>query len=110
MIIADSFVKSQKARDSEFTTNFTDRPLIVQFGSNNSDDFANATQLVKPYSDGVNLNCGCPQGWALREGIGASLINKPDLVCEMVREARKRVNYDKDYTVSVKIRIHENMR
>lgn len=34
MIMANSFVQSQKARDIEFTTNKFDRPLIVQFAAN----------------------------------------------------------------------------
>ena len=39
MIMADSFSSSEAARNNEFTTNSTDRPLIVQFASNNVDDF-----------------------------------------------------------------------
>lgn len=75
MIMADSFVQSKKARDSEFTTNHSDRPLVVQFASNNAKDFADAVELVAPYvpfiskcfilvhrfCDAVDLNCGCPQ-------------------------------------------------
>ncbi|XP_027044033.1 tRNA-dihydrouridine(20a/20b) synthase [NAD(P)+]-like [Pocillopora damicornis] len=61
MIVSDSFVKSVKARDMEFTTNAGDRPLIVQFAANNAKDFADAAEIVAPFSDGVDLNCGCPQ-------------------------------------------------
>ena len=39
MIMADSFSSSEAARDNEFTTNSMDRPLVVQFASNNVDDF-----------------------------------------------------------------------
>jgi tRNA-dihydrouridine synthase 4 len=66
MIMADSFNKSQKARDCEFTTNKYDRPLIVQFASNNPDDLATCTRFVQPYCDGIELNCGCPQRWAIQ--------------------------------------------
>lgn len=110
MIMSDSFVRSQKARDNEFTTNEFDRPLIVQFAANNSNDFATSAQFVRNCADGVELNCGCPQKWAIQEGVGAGLIDKNDLVCEMVKETRKRLNYDKDFTVAVKIRLHENLR
>ncbi|GFO43578.1 tRNA-dihydrouridine synthase [Plakobranchus ocellatus] len=61
MIISDSFVRSIKARDTEFTTSKDDRPLIVQFAAKNSDEFASAAEIVAPFSDGVDLNCGCPQ-------------------------------------------------
>lgn len=50
----------------EFTTNEFDRPLIVQFAANTCDDLATATRFVMKYSDGVELNCGCPQRWAIQ--------------------------------------------
>lgn len=109
MIISDSFVKSIKARDTDFTTSYDDRPLIVQFAAKNSDEFANAVEIVAPYCDGADLNCGCPQRWAMAEGYGACLINKPDLVADMVAQAKRRVDKEK-FTVSVKIRIHKEIR
>ncbi|XP_052781231.1 tRNA-dihydrouridine(20a/20b) synthase [NAD(P)+]-like [Mya arenaria] len=109
MIIANSFVESLKARDIEFTTCREDRPLIVQFAAHNDIDFGNAAEIVAPYSDGVDLNCGCPQRWAMADGYGACLIHKPNLVQDIVRQARNRVPRS-DFTVSVKIRIHEDIR
>ncbi|XP_076469309.1 tRNA-dihydrouridine(20a/20b) synthase [NAD(P)+]-like [Babylonia areolata] len=109
MIISDSFVKSLKARDSDFTTCAEDRPLIVQFAAGCANDFADAAEIVAPYSDGVDLNCGCPQRWAMAEGYGACLLGKPELLSDMVRQARDRVP-SPDFTVSVKIRIHNNIR
>ena len=41
-----------------------------------------SSQLVSNYCDGVDLNCGCPQGWAQKEGIGACLINNPVFVSD----------------------------
>lgn len=109
MIISDSFVKSQKARDAEFTTGPGDRPLIVQFAANNATDLANAAELVHGYADGVDLNCGCPQRWAMAEGYGAHLLSDPELVRDMVHQTRNRLS-DPDFTVSVKIRICEDVR
>ncbi|CAN8002055.1 unnamed protein product [Ixodes hexagonus] len=109
MIISDSFVKSQKARDAEFTTGPGDRPLIVQFAANNATDLANAAELVHPYADGVDLNCGCPQRWAMAEGYGAHLLSDPELVRDMMHQTRNRLS-DPGFTVSVKIRICEDMR
>lgn len=110
MIMCDSFTRSQRARDVEFSTNETDRPMIVQFAANNPDEFATASQFVRQYSDGVELNCGCPQRWAIQEGIGAALCDKNELVCEMVKETRRRLGYDKDFTVAIKIRLHPDIR
>ena len=49
MIMSDSFVRSQKARDNEFTTSVLDTPLIAQFAANNAKDFADAAELVHQY-------------------------------------------------------------
>ncbi|XP_070192063.1 tRNA-dihydrouridine(20a/20b) synthase [NAD(P)+]-like isoform X2 [Littorina saxatilis] len=95
MIISDSFVKSLRARDSDFTTCAEDRPLIVQFAASCADDFADAAEIVAP--------------WAMTEGYGACLLGKPELLYDMVRQARDRVG-DPDFTVSIKIRIHDDIR
>ncbi len=110
MIMCDSFTRSQKSRDVEFSTNETDKPLIVQFAANNADDWATASQFVRNFSDGVELNCGCPQRWAIQEGVGSALIEKNSLVCEMIKETRRRLGYDKDFTVAIKIRLHPDIK
>nr|XP_055046611.1 B-cell receptor-associated protein 29-like isoform X3 [Misgurnus anguillicaudatus] len=109
MIIAEDFMRSAKARDSEFTTNKNDRPLIVQFAAKNAQTLADAACVVSPFSDGVDLNCGCPQRWAVSEGYGACLINKPELVRDMVRHVRNQID-NPNYAVSIKIRIHKDLR
>ncbi|XP_064626403.1 tRNA-dihydrouridine(20a/20b) synthase [NAD(P)+]-like isoform X2 [Lineus longissimus] len=108
MTICDSFIKSQKARDSEFTTNKTDRPLIVQFAARNAEELAEAAEIVVPFADGVGLNCGCPQKWAVSSGYGACLLKKPELLADMVRQVKSRV--PDDFTMSVKIRLHSHLR
>ena len=56
----------------------------------------------------MDLNCGCPQRWAQKEGIGACLINNPQFVREVVTQTRARVS-DPQFSVSVKIRIHNDL-
>jgi len=34
----------------------------------------------------VDLNCGCPQKWAIHEHIGAYLMDYPELVRDMVKQ------------------------
>lgn len=103
MILADSFVQSNKARDNEFSTNNEDKPLIVQFAAKSVNDFVNATEMVAPYCNGVDLNCGCPQRWAIKEGYGADMLKKPDLVKDLIYQVRNRI--PNPFTVSVKIRL-----
>eukprot|EP01083_Nonionella_stella_P075520 205348_1 len=57
MIIADSFNRSAKARDSSMTTSKYDRPLMVQFASNNPITFAQSSHKAMHYCDGGDLNC-----------------------------------------------------
>ena len=108
MIMADSFFMSQKARDNELTTNTQDKPMIVQLAANKAHYFAGSAELVAGHCSGVDLNCGCPQRWAQKEGIGACLINKPEFVCDVVKQTRARVS-DPSFSVSVKIRIHDDV-
>ncbi len=71
----------------------------------------------------MDLNCGCPQSWACAETLGAALMNQRELVRDMVVETRSRlagegwaVGMDKDVenpkgrSVSVKIRVHDDLR
>ncbi|XP_028391331.1 tRNA-dihydrouridine(20a/20b) synthase [NAD(P)+]-like isoform X2 [Dendronephthya gigantea] len=108
MIISDSFVQSVKARDSDFTTNLLDRPLTVQFAARCGKDLADATEIIVPFADGVDINCGCPQRWAMKAGYGACLIKNPELIHDMVKQTKSRVQTD--FPVSIKIRIHNDTR
>ncbi|XP_047345415.1 tRNA-dihydrouridine(20a/20b) synthase [NAD(P)+]-like isoform X2 [Vespa velutina] len=108
MIVANSFVKSAKARDSEFSTIEEDTPLIAQFAANNVADFSNAAEIIAPYCDGVDLNSGCPQRWAINEGYGVDMLKHPELVKDIVSQVRNRVPHP--FTVSVKIRILKDIR
>ncbi|KAH8910736.1 FMN-linked oxidoreductase [Coniochaeta sp. PMI_546] len=125
MILAKEFNRSHFARDSDLTisTNTPQPPTIVQFGANSPLELARASSLVAPSVGGVDLNCGCPQSWACAETLGAALMEKRELVRDMVTETRKRlrqdgwaVGKDKDKdnpagrSVSIKIRVHHDLR
>ena len=47
MLISDSFLNSQSARDADLRSNSNDGPLIVQFASNNGQDHAKIAQGLK---------------------------------------------------------------
>lgn len=104
--------------------------LLIQFAANDPVQLAEASELAKPYVDGIDLNCGesslpclllllsasqrltcpshtgCPQKWAYHEGIGCALLRKPDLVRDLVRTTKQRLGWD--FPVSVKIRIDDD--
>ncbi|KAM3537912.1 hypothetical protein ARSEF1564_009167 [Beauveria bassiana] len=126
MILAKEFNRSSFARDSDLTigTNGPQPVTILQFGANSATELARASSLAMPSVAGVDLNCGCPQSWACAETLGAALMNRRELVRDMVAETRGRlardgwavggkdedVESDKGRSVSVKIRVHDDLR
>eukprot|EP01083_Nonionella_stella_P218340 783048_1 len=106
MIIASAFNRSQSARDADFSTAEGDRPLVVQFAANDPVELGLAAIKSQSYVDAIDLNCGCPQKWAVEEKLGGYLSGKPQLVKEMVCETKKHTNLP----VSIKIRIQDDIR
>ncbi|KAG6031686.1 hypothetical protein E4U41_007484 [Claviceps citrina] len=127
MILAKEFNRNAFARDSDLTISTTPQPrqppTIVQFGANVPLELARASCLAAPFVAGVDLNCGCPQSWACAETLGAALMNRRELVRDMVVETRDRLRTDgwgvrlegdvdspRGRSVSVKIRVHDDLR
>ncbi|KAJ3021837.1 UNVERIFIED_CONTAM: tRNA-dihydrouridine(20a/20b) synthase [NAD(P)+]-like protein [Siphonaria sp. JEL0065] len=118
MILSDVFKYSDISRTTEFRTNPNDNPVVVQFAASNPEDLADAVGLVAPYCSGINLNCGCPQKWAIGEGIGCALMEQPDLVASMVKASQQRIKETgvkladgvTPPTFSIKIRVHDDIR
>ena len=134
MIMADAFVASKRARDADLSTCASDRPLVVQFAGHQPELLAQAAAMVASFADGVDLNCGCPQRWAVAQGwfafcksafflatqcrvsvlfdlillgVGCALLSRPELVADIVRQIRSRVICS-DFSVSLKIRLLED--
>ncbi|KAL7421808.1 tRNA dihydrouridine synthase [Cryptotrichosporon argae] len=82
--------------------------LVAQLASPNAASLADAAELLSPYVDGVDLNCGCPQKWAYAEGIGCALLRRPEQVADMVRAVHDRLGWD--WPVSIKIRIDPDLK
>jgi tRNA-dihydrouridine synthase 1 len=80
-----------------------DRPLTVQFCSNDPDDFLRAAKHVAPFCDAVDLNLGCPQGIAKRGKYGAFLQEDWDLIARMIRKLHEEL----DVPVTAKMRVLE---
>lgn len=107
MILAREFVRNENARLSDFSTNNSDRPLIVQLGVNNITDLLRCVEMIQPYVDGIGINCGCPIKEQVREGIGAALMSNKELVSEMVHEVKKR--WGDKICIETKIRVHDDI-
>lgn len=103
MTIANSFCRSESCRQHEFSTNSEDTPMIVQFAANSTTDLLHATEMIQNYADGVDLNCGCPQSWAMQDGYGSYLLKKPEVIEDMIKTVKR--NVPSSFSVSVKIRL-----
>lgn len=53
--------------------------------------------------DGIDLNCGCPQSWAIETGFGCAMLRDPQLIKDLTDTVRRRLATD--FSVSVKLRI-----
>ncbi|KAJ1969840.1 tRNA dihydrouridine synthase [Dispira parvispora] len=106
MILADVFRRSDYSRECEFTTRPDETPLVVQFAANDGVHLADAAELVAPWADAIDINCGCPQRWAYAEQLGAYLMEQPELVRDMVRMCKARVNKP----CVIKIRVHKDLK
>ena len=100
------FLTMLTKRSHEFVTCQDETgPVITQFAANTVEDFIGASQLVVGYCDGVDLNCGCPQKWAMHEGYGAALLYSPQKIFDIVRQFRNQVEHEEAFSMSVKLRL-----
>ena len=83
MFHAESFLKSDSYRQVNFQSHPEDRPLIVQFCSNDAHILLSAARFVENQCDAVDINLGCPQGIARRGHYGSFLMDEWDLIQEM---------------------------
>jgi tRNA-dihydrouridine synthase 1 len=94
--------KDESAGDPYLDGNRTiDRPLFVQFCSNDPDALLAAARRVAPYCDAVDINFGCPQGIARRGRYGAFLQEDQDLVYRLINTLHREL----PIPVTAKIRI-----
>lgn len=78
-----------------------DRPLIVQFCGSEKETLLQAAKVVEGECDGIDLNCGCPQGIARRGNYGAFLLEQEELLVGVVKHLVENLNVP----VSVKVRL-----
>ena len=63
--------------------------------------------MAAPFCDAVELNCGCPQRCARKDGYGAFLMENPELLLRIVRSMVARLR-PLGTAVFVKIRVFDD--
>jgi len=101
MLHSRLFAGKDSYRKEMFTTCPEDRPLFVQFCTNDPADFVQAASFVQDQCDYVDINLGCPQRIAKRGNYGAFLMDDVPLIERIVRHAVSELRVP----ISVKIRV-----
>ena len=76
--------------------------LVIQIGSNDPERALEAARIFQADASGIDLNCGCPKHFSTHAGMGAALLENPELLCAILRGL---VNNLKDLPISAKIRL-----
>ena len=102
-MIHSKLVLTSKAYREKFTGTWinADRPLIAQLCGSDPDAMLEAARLVEPYVDGIDINCGCPQGIAKRGDYGAFLLEQEEKLLTLVKHLVKHLTIP----LTVKVRL-----
>jgi tRNA-dihydrouridine synthase 1 len=102
MIHSRLFVTSKQYR-SKFSGTWldADRPLIAQLCGSEPEFVLEAARHLEPYVDGIDINCGCPQGIARRGNYGAFLLEQEETLLTLVKHLVKHLRVP----LSVKVRL-----
>jgi len=85
------------------------RRLIFQLGTADPTLAVDAARVVARDVAGIGVNAGCPKHFSIHSGMGAALLQTPDLLCEILTSLVKAVGPGTEFGVpiSVKIRLLE---
>lgn len=81
--------------------------FIYQIGTASPTLAVQAASLVAPYCSGIDVNAGCPKPFSTSGGMGAQLLQTPDLLCDILRALVAEVGAPHEIGISVKIRLLE---
>ncbi len=83
------------------------RKLIFQIGTSSPTFAVEAAKLVAADVAGIDVNAGCPKPFSTSGGMGAALLQTPDLLASILTALVKEVGAVYEIGISVKIRLLE---
>ncbi|EPS99345.1 hypothetical protein FOMPIDRAFT_1030904 [Fomitopsis schrenkii] len=69
-----------------------DRPLIIQFCANDSEQLLASAKALEPYCDAVDINLGCPQDIARRGHYGSYLQDEWDVIYKLINTLHRNLS------------------
>ena len=81
--------------------------LIFQIGTASPETAVEAAKLVAEDVAGIDVNAGCPKPFSTSGGMGAALLQTPDLLASILAALVKEVGEVYEIGISVKIRLLE---
>jgi tRNA-dihydrouridine synthase len=63
------------------------------------------SEILRGKVDAIDLNCGCPQGFALEKNYGCALLGHPDLLTDLCKQVASNISLP----LSVKMRLHDDV-
>ena len=81
--------------------------LIFQMGTASPTTAVEAAKLVAGHVSGIDVNAGCPKAFSTSGGMGAALLQTPDLLASILTALVKEVGEVFEIGISVKIRLLE---
>ena len=79
--------------------------LIFQMGTSNPGLAVEAALKVINDVSGIDVNAGCPKHFSIHSGMGAALLQTPELLCNILTELVQKVGQPHEKPISVKIRV-----
>jgi tRNA-dihydrouridine synthase 2 len=80
--------------------------LIVQLGASDAVSALQAAEKVVNFCRGIDINMGCPKSFSTKGGMGAALLTKPEVACDILKTLRR--NLPSGTSISCKIRLIED--
>ena len=83
------------------------RRLIFQIGTSSPIHAVEAAKLIAAHVAGIDVNAGCPKPFSTAGGMGAALLQTPELLASILTALVKEVGEVYEIGISVKIRLLE---